>query len=245
MGCQAIVFGRIILRGNHEAAVGRIHDASKYAGNWYLRPEMFSVGSRERYYDDLVIAFAATYKLGDHRWYGLLIEFEHVLRDINFESAQLEVQSEYLETAHYYWRSRAMIIESDLINYRLTAKWGFGTGRRDMWGHLLEDLDSKVNREFNYARFTYPIQFNPAAVNAYNQLVDRQHRNIQNLQIANDNPLLTGDADADLFDLLGLLRLTRKLDYTYGLDNGHYGWTVTPLQQLEYFNGTAQDYLLW
>jgi hypothetical protein len=157
MGSQTIIHGRITLKGDVEASQKFVRELRD---NNYPKicTEMFSTGATERYsfYDEPVIAFAATYKSVEDDWDCFILKFEHLLRNIEFNTAKLQMETEYLGDYHFFWKSKT---ERDSFEEKEklieTPEWHFGYGYRSMWGTLDEEQDGEAVFPFD---FEYPVR---------------------------------------------------------------------------------------
>lgn len=173
MGMQSIIHGRIVLGKEHKKSIEIIQSLKEDDKYPWIRPKMFSVGEIESpyYYDEPVIAFAATYKYYD--WTTFAIKLECLLMKIDFVSVKMQLESEYEGHFNFFWKSKdyepnfeqkGKLIETD--------KWFFGVGHRDMWGYLLEDIE---NTDFPIQpfEFKYPIQFDERILSGVNSMINK------------------------------------------------------------------------
>lgn len=173
MGMQSIVHGRIILGKEPKKSIKIIKQLKEDDKYPWIRPKMFSHTEIEipYYYDEPVIAFAATYKHYD--WTSFVIKLECLLMKINFISVKMELESEYMGHFNFYWKSKRYRTQyEDKDKMIETRNWFFGVGKRDMYGSLLEDLDSsKV--QILPIDFSYPIEFDKDILAATNSMIDK------------------------------------------------------------------------
>lgn len=160
MGVQTIIHGRIVLDHNsdYDATRNFIQSLSNDDTYPWVRTEMFSIGSFDfpYMYDNPVIGFAADYKGLENHFKLFIKKFEHVLRNIPFETAKIQMETEFYGTYNFFWKSKKgfskeyepeeMMIE--------TNEWYFGHGYRDRWGLLDEHLEQSHIFNIN---FEYPI----------------------------------------------------------------------------------------
>lgn len=158
MGFQTIVHGRISLKGNFEKS--RHYIRSLGEDNQYpcISTEMFSLGTTESpyYYENPIISFGASYKQVEHEWEIFLLKFENILRNIEFETAKIQLETEILGTYNFFWKSKT---GTDIYEKKEqlieTAEWYFGYGHRHAYGILEEPLtESHTYRLFH---FNYPV----------------------------------------------------------------------------------------
>ncbi len=127
----SIVHGRILL---------------KYGKGEKSREYLQSIGAKERpqYYDQQVIAFAATYKNVEYEggFKDFVLKFEQILRNLEFETASIHLETEVMGTYHLFWEK---ITSPDTLGDRYeqedfqlikTDDWYFGFGYRNRSGSL-------------------------------------------------------------------------------------------------------------
>ncbi|WP_121811658.1 hypothetical protein [Mucilaginibacter kameinonensis] len=157
MGYQSIVFGRIVIENNLDRARAVINSLGDGPG--ILRTEMFGLGvSRHTYYEDPVISFGATYKSIEDNWDLFILDFEELLRQFDFDTAKIQLETEILGTYNFFWKSKKSgkdnFDEKDKMIE--TDEWFFGFGNRSRWGTLASDLtDLDI---FSYYDFEYPVK---------------------------------------------------------------------------------------
>lgn len=107
MGFQTIVHGRITLKGDYAKSRQYIKGLNDKEYPW-LRAELFSTGATESpyYYEQPVIAFAADYKEVEYDWNDFTLKFEHLLRNIEFDSARIQMETEIYGTYNFFWKSK-------------------------------------------------------------------------------------------------------------------------------------------
>ena len=157
MGFQLVVFGRIVLEQLPHQARAVIQSLGNEKG--MLRTEMFGLGISEiTYYWYPVISFGATYKETEGYWSAFILEFENILRQINFDTAKIQLETEIMGTYHFFWSSkkhhpgRSFDEEDKMIE---VEEWFFGFGNRSRWGTLESDLTPCDI--FDLDGFTYPV----------------------------------------------------------------------------------------
>lgn len=158
MGYQSIVHGRIIINNKIEEARELIYSIGN--DGWLIRTEYFGLGvDRFTYYEDPVLVFGATYKQVEYEWSDFILEFENLLRNLSFDTAKIQLETEIYGTYNFFWRSKKQpgnisfnIQDDKLIE---TDEWLFGYGNRSRWGTLETDLQEFEIFTFN--DFKYPI----------------------------------------------------------------------------------------
>lgn len=111
---------------------------------------------RPYYYQQPVIAFAADYKAIEYDWNDFILKFEHLLRHIEFDTAKIEIETEFYGNYNFFWKSKTgaeLFKEEDALIE--TEEWFFGFGHRNAWGHLREPL--RPAHIFNID-FSYPVK---------------------------------------------------------------------------------------
>ncbi len=158
MSAQTIVHGRIQLKGDFEASRRYLQTLDKDDKYPWIRTEMFSLAAIERpyYYEEPIVGFAASYKDLEHDWTAFMIKFEYLLRNIEFDTVKLQLETEYQGTYHFFWRFKsgqdpAFAPREQLIEME---NWYFGYGYRCRWGLLDEPF--QAHHVFDF-KFKYPI----------------------------------------------------------------------------------------
>jgi hypothetical protein len=151
MGEMSIVHGRITLRGNHAKARAAIAALGNDAEYPWLRAEMFSIGAAVSpfYYENPVIAFAATYKSIEHDWTAFVQKFEDLLRQIDFDTVSVELETEFYGTVNFFWAAKPFNNATD--EFIEIPHWYFAFGHRTQFGALAE------NRTEALLDFVYPV----------------------------------------------------------------------------------------
>lgn len=242
MGMQSIIHGRIVLGIAHKEAVEVIKSLKEDDKYPWIRPNMFSIGEIESpfYYDDPVIAFAATYKYYD--WTSFLIKLECILMKLNFISVKMQLESEFMGHFNFYWKSKEYKTKYDKNQQMIeTDKWFFGVGHRDMWGYLREDLDNSED-PIQPIEFTYPIEFDKKILAAVNSFIE-EIKNIPNQTRINvedyiKNPRIT--RNDHIFPILTLLEWKELANF--GFDNEE-GYWFEKLKTIKKIKGNAQQYI--
>ncbi|TAE21312.1 MAG: hypothetical protein EAZ92_17110 [Candidatus Kapaibacterium sp.] len=150
MGEMTIIHGRITLHGSTyqtceagKKAIANIGNDTEYP---YLRSEMFSIGAVDNqfYYQQPVIAFAATYKSLEHDWNGFKAKFEAFLRQLDFDTAKLEMETEFYGSFHCFWVAKNVNTRFDEEeHFTETDEWFVGYGYRTQFGTLQIPYDEE------------------------------------------------------------------------------------------------------
>lgn len=168
MGVQTIIHGRITLKGDYEKSRQYIKSLKDTEYPW-LRAELFSTGAMERpyYYEQPVIAFAADYKGVEDDWSDFIRNFEHLLRNIEFDSARIQMETEIFGTYNFFWKSKTGSATYEKAEKMIeTEEWFFGFGHRNYWGCLTEPLRQEHIFDID---FSYPVKHSDEQDNSASQ----------------------------------------------------------------------------
>ncbi len=203
---------------------------------------MFNHGEIESpyFYEEPVIAFAATYKYYDIP--SFLIKWECILMRIDFFSAKIQIESEHEGQFEFFWKSKdqtSHFYEKDKMIE--TDQWYFGIGYRDMWGFLLEDLTTSKSL-FHDLGFTYPIQFDKYALNQLNSMILRikevsMQKVIDIEDFFKDKGLIRSNK---IYILLLLLEWKRFIDFGRKKNGGYW---IKKLKNSEKITKDAQSFI--
>jgi len=240
MGMQSIIHGRIVLGKEPKKSIEIIQSLKEDDKYPWIRPKMFSIGEIESpyYYDEPVIAFAATYKYYD--WTTFAIKLECLLMKIDFVSVKMQLESEYEGHFNFFWKSKdyepSFEQKGKLIE---TDKWFFGVGHRDMWGYLIEDIEN-TDFPIQPLDFTYPIEFDERILNGVNLMIDKikeipigKRINIE--EYVNDEKITRHDK---IYPILTLLEWKEMIDYGR-MEKG--GFWIEKRKELKKINTNAQQ----
>lgn len=141
MGFQTIVHGKIIAGADmarNKAVIDSLQDQQPFP---WIMTEMFGVPQLEspHYYENQVITFGASYKQLDDDLTGFLMKFEHILSQLDFRSAKIEIESEIFPIFYCFWKSKHNDTPGDEEKYiseglYVTDQWYYGYGQRNVWG---------------------------------------------------------------------------------------------------------------
>ncbi len=122
---------------------------------------MFGLGiSEHSYYEDPVITFGATYKQIEYHWKEFIITFENILKQLHFDTAKIQLETEIVGTYNFFWKSKRNSTVKENFDEKdkmiETELWFFGFGNRDRWGLLESELlPSEI---FKIDHFKYPVE---------------------------------------------------------------------------------------
>lgn len=174
MGTQSIVHARITLKDNFSRARDFIESLGNDETFPFMRSDMFNIGPTERpyYYYHPVVIFGATYKAVEYDWKAFIIKFEHILRNLEFGTAKVQLETAFLGTYNFFWKKKdgkdKMREDESLIE---TDEWFFGYGNRSCWGTLDEVLSER--KIFTFQNFQYPIKFDEEMKFQFNSLIEK------------------------------------------------------------------------
>ncbi len=224
MGVQTIVHGRISLKGDFEKSRQFIKSLSNDDKYPWIRTEMFSLGANERpyFYDEPIIGFAANYKGLESDLTSFIIKFENVLSKIEFDTAKIQMETEFYGAYNFFWKSKTNTEKFEEKEKLIeTNDWYFGFGYRCRWGLLDEELKDKHIFSMD---FEYPIKFDPETLNEFNEAT-------KGMQVNQTIELGTKIKNYDkLYPILTFGYINKMFDY--GLESGK-GYWIKKLSQIE------------
>lgn len=194
----------------------------------FINTNMFGLGEyvRPYYYENMLITFGTTYKsfgLDLIDWNLFILKMEHILRNIDFESAQFHIDS-YVGDFVFHWGNKKKVLSHWKDDYKKdeyklieTEEFYFGFGDR---GLSINYPDPRYKPEFDelsYADFSYPIKFHKDAF----EKVRLFNRRIQEIQIGtkiNYETIMNERMDDRVFEILYDLKLKKVYDI-----NEYYG----------------------
>lgn len=164
MGRHSLVSARITVQPeNHDKTVAFLQTLKNDDTYPYIRTEMFSIGTKEvpHQYFTSIIAFAASYKNIEDHFTDFVIKFEHVLRNIDFNTCKLHLETEYFNDYNFMWVNKKTnhMKNDDVVKNQLieTDTFYFGYGNRTRYGTLRDTLnDTDCFDKCNFG-FSYPI----------------------------------------------------------------------------------------
>lgn len=222
MGSQTIIHGRITLKGDVEASQEFIR---RLKLNVYpvISRDMFSLGATEYYswYDEPVMAFAATYKSVEDDWDCFILKFEHILRHIEFNTAKLQMETEYLGDYHFFWKSKTEHTRFEAKHQLIEMpEWYFGSGYRCLWGILEEGHDGLLSFPFE---FTYPVRPDEEILGELLQIVQAMEQgNLPQMVFINDHLSPEMQQAPKLYLCLTALALQAEITFRYEVPKGFW-----------------------
>lgn len=159
MGEIAILHGRIIM--NDKESGNEFFRNYNDRNHPLLPKESFNLNllNSEHYRYNPILTFGRTYKYltGGNEWRQLILKFEHILMNLNFDNAKLYLETEYMGNYEFLWKSTQVNNGKDLSFY---------PGRHSMFGSKLEQSDPLLPNDTEY-----PIQFNQEILNRFNAII--------------------------------------------------------------------------
>jgi len=222
MGSQSIVHGRILLDRDEKASQDFIKSLGEDKYWPQISTEMFGTGKElPNYYEYSVITFGATYKEVEDGWTSWILKFEHILRNVGFDTAKIQLETEQEGNYDFFWRSKNRGTDHFDQKDKLieTDEWFFGYGYRDRWGFLNSNVE--INQYENisqYGRFPfkYPIVFTKEQKESYLEILN----NIEYDKVGIKQYPLKGGTNFPAFynlvyPMLKFLSFIKKMDFGY------------------------------
>lgn len=107
MGEIAILHGRIIM--NDKESGNEFFRNYKDNNHPLLPKDSFNLNllNSEHYRYNPILTFGKTYKYltGGNEWRQLILKFEHILRNLNFDNAKLYLETEFLGNYEFLWKT--------------------------------------------------------------------------------------------------------------------------------------------
>ena len=113
-----------------------------------------------RYNPILTFGKTTKYLNGGYEWKQLILKFEYILMNLNFDNAKMYLETEFLGNYEFFWR----VIQSKEKGKKLF----FGTGRYSMSGNKIEESDSRFPLDTEY-----PIKFDVEILTGFNSIVNQ------------------------------------------------------------------------
>ncbi|WP_299677033.1 hypothetical protein [uncultured Tenacibaculum sp.] len=221
MGYQSIVHGRILLDGDFEESQQFIRSLGNDKTFPKISTNMFGLGiTQPTYYEDPVIVLGATYKQVEYDWTSFILKFEHILRNVKFDTAKIQLETEIMGTYNFFWKSKesntSFRPEEKLIE---TDEWFFGYGNRDRWGYFDTDIeDHQILHDFEY-----PIIFSNDQKEAFQKIIDAVGHIYKQKVYPYHQELKFSETYNLLFPLLNKLSFERKIDFGFDVEKDKEG----------------------
>ncbi|MFK7809954.1 MAG: hypothetical protein AB8F74_19270 [Saprospiraceae bacterium] len=165
MGEISIIHGRIIMNDKES---GNEFFKNYHDKNHPLLPkEAFNLEllNSVHYRYNPILTFGRTYKYldGGYEWKQLILKFEHILKNLNFENAKMYLETEFLGNYEFYW--------SPYLSKDNRKELFFATGRYSISGFKIEESDSKLPMNTEY-----PIKIDREILIGFNSIVDNLNK---------------------------------------------------------------------
>ena len=234
----SIVYGRILFQyGKGEKSRKYIKSIGQDDYHPSISTDMFSIGAQERsqFYDQQVVAFAATYKNVeyDEDFKVFILKFEKILRELEFDTVHIELEAEIIGTYRFFWRK---IGEPDTLDDRYTKEefqlirtneWYFGYGYRSEGGFLNVKLED--DHIFSYNDFTYPVEIPNQTLQYFKPLLEGiKEQNLGEKFYVKEFIKDQWASIKKLYFLLSKLQIEEKIDFEY---EGKKGYSVTRIKE--------------
>ena len=191
---------------------------------------MFSSGAKDRpqFYDQQVIGFAATYKNVEYGYgfHVFILKFEKILRQIEFDTAHIELETELIGTYRFFWKKirNPDTIKNQYSNedFQLirTNEWYFGFGYRNDYGSLIIKLGK--GQIFTYDDFKYPIEFPEKIESKFKPLLEGMtHKEVGQKFYVKEYIKNQRSNNEELYFYLSKLQIENKVDFKYEVQHGY------------------------
>jgi len=176
LGEIAILHGRIIM--NDKESGNEFFNNYIDRNHPILPKESFNLNllNSEHYRYNPILTFGRTYKhlTGGNEWKQLILKFEHILMNLNFDNAKMYLETEFLGNYEFFWKAEKSENGRD---------FSFYPGRHTMFGTKLEQSDPMLPMDTEY-----PIQFDEGILNRFNATIDELNDFPINSKITITNP---------------------------------------------------------
>lgn len=233
MSFKSIVHGRIASGNSYKENQHYINSLENDQPFPWIRSEMFGFQNLDRpyFYDQPIITFGATYKQVEDDWTAWLIRFEHILENIDFDTAKIQLETEIYGTFNFFWKSKKYIYgnhdDKHFIDMGLNVGelWYYGYGLRSMWG-TLEDDNENISAYRAIFNNVHPYQITSEVLTLFDEL--KKHLSFGERNYFYDLPGQFTKKQDVLFPLLIKLSLEKKIvfnaDDSYSRpDNNKFG----------------------
>lgn len=227
----SVIHGRILIQYGKG---GKFRDYIKSIGEDgyypFISTKMFSYGadSRPQFYDQEVIAFAATYKNVEYGYgfHVFILKFEKILRQLEFDTAHIELETELIGTYRVFWKAirenntiKDQYLKEDFQLIR-TNEWYFGFGYRNDYGSLNVPLEEE--HIFSYDDFEYPVKIPEHTISRLKPLIEGiNDRDIGLKFYVKEYLQNQWDHAEELYFYLSKLQIEGKVDFKYEGKNGY------------------------
>jgi hypothetical protein len=170
-------YGAILIDRDYDNSKNFIAQKMIEKKYYYFHPNIFSLGEHgyPYYYENMLISFGRTAKYfvdNEDELKEFLFEFEDILNNLDFETAQIKVDASYADYKLFWINKQKLIsklgggldntlkyFKKNQIRYYETEKRYFGFGEIDLFtGYVSDKYDKEKLIDFDrkYPSFVYP-----------------------------------------------------------------------------------------
>lgn len=198
MGEIAILHGRIIM--NDKESGNNFFEGYVDSNHPILPKESFNLNllNSDHYRYNPILTFGRTYKYltGGNEWRQLVLKFEHILMNLNFDNAKMYLETEFMGNYEFTWKS---------INLHNRKHLQFSPSRNS------NDSDPIMPNDTEY-----PIKFNERILEEFNSRIGELNKIPINTKFVIANPYKHGLWGHDAVRvILTKLQLSNSLKWGY------------------------------
>lgn len=237
----SVVHGRILIEyGKGKKSRNYIKSIGEDDYYPFISTNMFSNVAEPHppFYDQQVIGFAATYKNVEYGYgfHAFILKFEKILRELEFETAHIELETELIGTYRFFWKKIGKLdtikdlYQNDDFKLIRTNEWYFGFGYRSDYGSL--NVELKEEQIFTYDDFTYPVTIPEKVLSDFKSLL----AGLKNQEIGTKfylNKYVKNQFSSSKSEGLGLcldnLQIEGKINFEF---EDRKGYSITKIQEI-------------
>ena len=201
MGEIAIIHGRIIM--NDKESGNKFFKDYCDSNHPILPKESFNINllNSEHYRYNPILTFGRTYKYltGGNEWRQLILKFEHILMNLNFDDAKMYLETEFMGNYEFSWKS---------ITFENSKQLEFTAGKN------VNDNNPTMPNDTEY-----PVKINKQILAKFNSKIDELNSIPINIKHIISNPYkdeLWGHDAVRV--ILTKLQLDRIIEWGYETD---------------------------
>ena len=176
LGEIAILHGRIIM--NDKESGNEFFENYIDMNHPILPKESFNLSllNTEHYRYNPILTFGRTYKYltGGNEWKQLILKFEHILMNLNFDNAKMYLETEFLGNYEFFWKAQKIEGVKSL---------SFGAGKHTMFGRKIETAEPEMPMNTEY-----PITINEEVLKKFNSQIENLNNNPVNTKVTITKP---------------------------------------------------------
>lgn len=224
----SLVHGYILLGEKEKEALAYIHSLGRDKLYPSINSNMFTSSDNDYpdWYDNNVLGFAATYKQieFDDDWFCFMIKFEHILKNIDFESVLINLDSEFCGSFHFYWQKtlRQNIDRPEEFIYNEVNNWYFGYAYGKQYDAPMKPLNT--GNLVPPGNFKYPLEFPKEQVHLFNDFLERIDKDLNIKIYPYQYKVMIIDYYNYILPILTKLIVEKKIEF--GCDD-HAKWNET------------------